>query len=229
MCKIIIIISYNLACRKTRSIVHKIYKMSVLRTVITFSTKNHEVKWNYVNYCSIHIPTFHIFNQVISISPCASLNSSQYSNRLNESFFHCKCRHYYVPKGVSTSVRAMQARQFHKSYSEFKYGNHHKSLFHAADLLGNVDNPEVVDELFKGLVEQNRASLARSITLVESRHPGKYKQAQLLLAKVLEYMVQHDQHLLKGPRSFRVGMLSMQYVFFASFYLRLVSCQTCSF
>lgn len=203
--------------------------MSVLRTVIRFSKKNHEVKWSYVNYCSIHIPTFHIFNQVISISPCASLNSSQCSNRLNESFFHCKCRQYYVPKGVSTSVRAMQARQFYKSYSEFKYGGHHKSLFHAADLLGNVDNPEVVDELFKGLIEQNRASLARSITLVESRHPGKYKQAQLLLAKVLEYMVQHDQHLLKGPRSFRVGMLSMQYVFFASFYLRLVSCQTCSF
>ncbi|CAG5119901.1 unnamed protein product [Candidula unifasciata] len=182
-----------------------IYKMSILRTVLGFSTKCHEVKRTCGNYCSIHISKIHVLNKLVSGSHCSCLCSRQNSSHLKESLFRCKCQNCCV-RDVSTSVPARHFRQFHKSYNVLKYESAQKSLFHAADLLGNVDSPEVVNELFQGLIGQDRASLARSITLVESRHPAKQKQAQLLLTKVLEHMVQHDQHLLKGPRSFRVGL-----------------------
>jgi hypothetical protein len=44
---------------------------------------------------------------------------------------------------------------------------------------------ELVENLFQGIVSNKRASLARSITLVETTHPQKRILSQLLLNRVL--------------------------------------------
>ena len=56
--------------------------------------------------------------------------------------------------------------------------------------------------LFDGLVEGNRAALARSITLIETSNDKKKVVAQELLDKVLN----HLKHSTK-KKSFRIGIL----------------------
>ncbi|MGH0154677.1 UNVERIFIED_CONTAM: hypothetical protein FKN15_027867 [Acipenser sinensis] len=60
--------------------------------------------------------------------------------------------------------------------------------------------------LYEGLVQGHRASLAESITLVESCHSRKKELAQVLLQEVLAY--QRQQERLHGgkPLAFRVGL-----------------------
>ncbi|XP_028833631.1 methylmalonic aciduria type A protein, mitochondrial [Denticeps clupeoides] len=61
----------------------------------------------------------------------------------------------------------------------------------------------VLDRLYDGLVGGQRASLAESITLVETLHPRKKELAQALLQRVLAYRQEQD----KGqPAAFRVGL-----------------------
>ncbi|KAL4230522.1 hypothetical protein ACF0H5_010904 [Mactra antiquata] len=65
---------------------------------------------------------------------------------------------------------------------------------------------ELVDTLYKGIVGQDRGSLSRGITLVESSHPRKLEQAQLLLTRILKYnKTKNNSHFMK-PRSFRIGL-----------------------
>ncbi|XP_071088202.1 methylmalonic aciduria type A homolog, mitochondrial-like isoform X1 [Haliotis cracherodii] len=68
------------------------------------------------------------------------------------------------------------------------------------------DKDDLVHKLFKGLTNGDRASLARSITLVESSHPGKRKQAQQLLSRVLDYNKRRTRHILQETQSFRIGL-----------------------
>ncbi|GFN83791.1 methylmalonic aciduria type a protein, mitochondrial [Plakobranchus ocellatus] len=49
-------------------------------------------------------------------------------------------------------------------------------------------------------------ALARAITLVEATHPGKQKQAQYLLTKVLQHNQDIEHHSFRGPRTFRIGL-----------------------
>ncbi|GFR76877.1 methylmalonic aciduria type A protein, mitochondrial, partial [Elysia marginata] len=49
-------------------------------------------------------------------------------------------------------------------------------------------------------------ALARAITLVEASHPGKQRQAQYLLTKVLEHNQALERRNLRGPRTFRIGL-----------------------
>lgn len=73
-----------------------------------------------------------------------------------------------------------------------------------ATCYGSVSVPRPkVDTLFKGLVAGDRASLAHSITLVESVHPQKRLEARELLTKVLDYNHRLNLHT---PQSFRIGL-----------------------
>lgn len=65
------------------------------------------------------------------------------------------------------------------------------------------DSPEYkhVKALEKGIIEKDRASLARSITLVESSNEKKKMMGQLLLQHVLSYMKSFQNH-----KTFRIGL-----------------------
>jgi hypothetical protein len=61
-----------------------------------------------------------------------------------------------------------------------------------------------VPMLYTGLIEENRAALARSITLIETTNESKKLLAQDLLDKVLNYL--KSLKSLK-KRSFRIGKI----------------------
>ncbi|XP_060599591.1 methylmalonic aciduria type A homolog, mitochondrial-like [Ruditapes philippinarum] len=63
-----------------------------------------------------------------------------------------------------------------------------------------------VDKLFKGIIKQERGSLSRGITLVESSHPRKLEQAQLLLSRILRYNKKQGDMMIMKPKSFRIGL-----------------------
>uniref|UniRef100_A0A0B7AUY7 AAA+ ATPase domain-containing protein n=1 Tax=Arion vulgaris TaxID=1028688 RepID=A0A0B7AUY7_9EUPU len=179
--------------------------MSVLKTVVRFSLKKFELKWICRNYCSVYVPKVYIFSHTTSVCKCDHFYFKKYSSGYHKCVFSFRAQHSFSIS--KSSIRFYdQTRWFHNMNSVFKYESARQSSFSIEELLGNVERPGEILDLFKGLIAQDRASLAKSITLVESTHPGKRKQAQLLLTKVLEHTVQHDQHLLKGPRSFRVGL-----------------------
>lgn len=67
----------------------------------------------------------------------------------------------------------------------------------------NIQEARIVDNLFNGLLSSNRASLAQSITLIESTHTRKRLQARALLSKALQH--QKNQLDLKFSTSFRIG------------------------
>lgn len=62
-----------------------------------------------------------------------------------------------------------------------------------------------VDRLFNGLLSSNRASLAQSITLIESTHARKRLQAQELLRRSLQHCKQSLNQSHDSPISFRIG------------------------
>jgi hypothetical protein len=68
-----------------------------------------------------------------------------------------------------------------------------------------IEPDEYVQNIFDGLKNQDRGSLARAITLIETSNPQKKVQAKALLNLIL-----HDQevsavHTMKGPPTFRIG------------------------
>ncbi|KAM4603942.1 methylmalonic aciduria type A protein, mitochondrial [Polymixia lowei] len=72
----------------------------------------------------------------------------------------------------------------------------------------DLSEPEkrLLNKLYEGLIRGQRASLAESITLVETQHPRKKELAQVLLQRVLSHS--REQEKLKGgkPVAFRVGL-----------------------
>lgn len=70
-----------------------------------------------------------------------------------------------------------------------------------------LSGPEqrLLDKLYKGLVSGQRASLAESITLVETQHPRKKELAQVLLQRVLVYRKEQESRNGGNPVAFRVG------------------------
>ena len=74
----------------------------------------------------------------------------------------------------------------------------------------------LMDKLYAGLIQGQRACLAEAITLVESTHSRKKELAQMLLQKVLAHHREQEK-LNKGkPLAFRVGQsffFFFQYIF----------------
>ena len=66
------------------------------------------------------------------------------------------------------------------------------------------DDP-AVKSLFQGICDGSRSALARAITLIESVHPKRRAEAQVLLREVLEYSRKKRRHRLHRVNSFRIG------------------------
>ncbi|CAB1327263.1 unnamed protein product [Coregonus sp. 'balchen'] len=64
----------------------------------------------------------------------------------------------------------------------------------------------LLNKLYKGLISGQRASLAESITLVETQHPRKKELAQVLLQRVLAYRKEQEKQNGGKPLAFRVGL-----------------------
>ena len=64
-----------------------------------------------------------------------------------------------------------------------------------------------VVDLYQGLVNGERSSLARSITLIESTHTEKQQKAKELLAQVLQGLKQRQEKQPNKPISFRIGLI----------------------
>ncbi|XP_073498595.1 methylmalonic aciduria type A protein, mitochondrial isoform X2 [Phyllobates terribilis] len=65
----------------------------------------------------------------------------------------------------------------------------------------------LLSNIYKGLINGQRACLAEAITLVESTHLRKRQIAQILLQKVLSYHREQEQLNNGKPLAFRVGSL----------------------
>ncbi|XP_076446546.1 methylmalonic aciduria type A homolog, mitochondrial-like [Babylonia areolata] len=74
------------------------------------------------------------------------------------------------------------------------------------DLLKHPDYEADTQKLCRGLLNKERASLARAITLVESSNYHKRRQGQLLLTCVLEHMKGENVRAAGGLKSFRIGL-----------------------
>lgn len=75
---------------------------------------------------------------------------------------------------------------------------------HIQDLSG--PEQRLLTKLYDGLVGGQRASLAESITLVETQHPRKKELAQVLLQRVLAYRAEQESRNGGKPVAFRVGV-----------------------
>lgn len=74
----------------------------------------------------------------------------------------------------------------------------------------DLSGPEqrLLNKLYEGLIGGQRASLAESITLVETQHPRKKELAQVLLQRVLAYRREQESRNGGKPVAFRVGAWS---------------------
>lgn len=78
------------------------------------------------------------------------------------------------------------------------------------DTIQDLSGPEqrLLNKLYEGLIGGQRASLAESITLVETQHPRKKELAQVLLQRVLAYRREQESRNGGKPVAFRVGVWS---------------------
>ena len=98
------------------------------------------------------------------------------------------------------SLRHIRTSQFHLD------GTLHRASFCGYSIFGDLDIEEETKQLYNGVIDGNRPSLARAITLVESSSTHKHQQAQLLLSLVLQYLNQHDHSESPCMPSFRLGV-----------------------
>ncbi|KAG7239748.1 hypothetical protein INR49_028561 [Caranx melampygus] len=75
---------------------------------------------------------------------------------------------------------------------------------HIQDLSG--PEQRLLTKMYDGLIGGQRASLAESITLVETQHPRKKELAQVLLQRVLAYRAEQERSNGGKPVAFRVGL-----------------------
>lgn len=69
-----------------------------------------------------------------------------------------------------------------------------------------IGEDQIVKHLYWGLLKRERGTLAKAITLIESSHPKKRHQAQVLLHNLVQYNKTKNIHSLKGLSSFRIGL-----------------------
>ena len=75
---------------------------------------------------------------------------------------------------------------------------------HIQDL--SAPETRLLNKLYEGLIGGQRASLAESITLVETQHPRKKELSQVLLQRVLAYRKEQEERNQGKPLAFRVGL-----------------------
>ncbi|CAG2246298.1 argK [Mytilus edulis] len=69
-----------------------------------------------------------------------------------------------------------------------------------------LENDNTLKQLFDGIINCERGSLARGITLIESSHPKKKQQAKILLNSILQYSTEKQRSGQPKKLSFRIGL-----------------------
>ncbi|XP_040891150.1 methylmalonic aciduria type A protein, mitochondrial isoform X1 [Toxotes jaculatrix] len=121
----------------------------------------------------------------------------------------------YIPSFPSTRTSCLHQRVFtgsHPCYQTTIPGHsclHSRGVStalseHIQDLSGLEQR--LLTKLYEGLIGGQRASLAESITLVETQHPRKKELAQVLLQRVLAYRTEQERRNGGKPVAFRVGL-----------------------
>lgn len=107
-------------------------------------------------------------------------------------------RTWCLHRGVSTGSLVRGARGYHSRRAVSTA---------AGQQIEELSGPEqrLLDKLYTGLIGGQRASLAESITLVETQHPRKKELAQVLLQRVLLYRKEQESRNGGRPVAFRVG------------------------
>lgn len=96
-----------------------------------------------------------------------------------------------------------QTRKYHSKLGFSTFENPHRAI----NSVNQDDNyGDALQQLFNGIVSHERGSLARGITLVESAHPKKKRQAKTLLNHVLQYCTEKEKSDNMKPLSFRIGL-----------------------
>lgn len=95
-----------------------------------------------------------------------------------------------------------QTRKNHNKLGFSTFENPHRTI----NSVNQDDNDDALQQLFNGIVSHERGSLARGITLIESAHPKKKRQAKTLLNSVLQYCTEKEKSDNMKPLSFRIGL-----------------------
>ncbi|XP_065580798.1 methylmalonic aciduria type A protein, mitochondrial-like isoform X2 [Artemia franciscana] len=113
---------------------------------------------------------------------------------------------FRLDRSFSVLSRSVGLKQRHKSKENIITVSSVKTA--DVDLLQTLDESEIsfVRNLYDGLTKQIRHSLSQSITLVESSHPRKQLQAQLLLSLVLDHQKSLESEKGEIATSFRIGI-----------------------
>lgn len=124
-------------------------------------------------------------------------------------YYHCVYTYRPASRNIHQAHRKLYLSKnyssvFHKQFLRAPINYRHNSIFTHIEL--NDKEEEDVDKLFKQIIKHDRGSLSRGITLIESSHPRKLEQAQLLLTRVLRYNQKQGEMRLGKPLSFRIGL-----------------------
>ncbi|KAK3740727.1 hypothetical protein RRG08_048970 [Elysia crispata] len=163
----------------------------------------------------------HHFQNPMRLSPTL-LHFGELQQRTSNLSFQCVSKHFSTRQQILLPLAPNTSSHIRKPWSLLLNSpkliraiSDSSKLYHRAaersvvdveHLLGNIDHIDYIDKLFQDLIDGTRMALARAITLVEASHPGKQRQAQYLLTKVLEYNQAIERHNFKGPRTFRIGL-----------------------
>ena len=138
-------------------------------------------------------PSGFLIQRLGSISPLRMVTQTPWARGLHQGLLACpRTRHQNCFPG--------QTSQPHSGLGMEAALNQH---------LQELSDPEkrLLNKLYEGLIGGQRASLAESITLVETQHPRKKELAQVLLQRVLAYRREQEKRNGGKPLAFRVGKL----------------------
>jgi hypothetical protein len=105
----------------------------------------------------------------------------------------------------SESRNILLSEQTRKNHNKLGFSTFENS-YRTLNSFNQDDNDDALQQLFNGIVSQERGSLARGITLIESAHPKKKRRAKTLLNNVVQYCTEKEKSDNMKPLSFRIGI-----------------------
>ena len=147
----------------------------------------------------------HIRWATLSFQHCGATSHIKASKCRSVKYMHTACKTpllSFTGRHSSTAIKDVKSQHMRQNCFNFK-ATRFCSVFTGESL--SEEEEEVVNKLFKGIIKQERGSLSRGITLVESTHPRKLEQAQLLLSRILRYNKKQTDMTFFKPKSFRIG------------------------
>jgi len=138
----------------------------------------------------------------------------------------CLTRSRYIPPCVRRYTKVSATNHLHRTASWQQDNKPGDGVPYLTEEI-SPDDP-LVQRLYKGLMEGKRGLLAESITLIESTHPRKQAQAQLLLSKVMEHAKETAKQTKKNITSFRIGEILLCLSFVSWFMWMIAKDSVCT-